>query len=448
LTAANFNTTNLTTTNISSGTITVNGITSGTLLVTTSISTGQLAVTNISAGNARYVNVIATSSSVSSLIATSATIPSLLTTNKVATNISSGTLNLSTGITSASAQLTNANVTNLTAANFNLINLTATNLSAGTLNLSIGITSASAQLTNANVTTATIPTLLTTNLTATNLSAGTLNTGRQTTGNILVTGISEGNTIEINAQGSATAPGQIVFTNTAGTGDFRIRGDGGDIQWQGGGGRVLQMGAFHGIQLIGGRNTTTDIPFEAGENAVYNTRIHNTNNSIALVVRGDTGQTENLQQWQNGSGTILARVTTEGSVLVGGNMLYGRDAFLVASTAGSTNATLTYLAKITATTGSLSAGQYIVLTTYQAGAGGGNTTRYLETRTWIDNTNGSLVGTGATPLINSGQSIPTTQFAETTLTAGIHTILLQYRTTNTGTSATIYGARVWLWRIS
>jgi hypothetical protein len=34
---------------------------------------------------------------------------------------------------------------------------------------------------------------------------------------------------------------QLLFTNTAGTGDFRIGGDGGDIYWQGGGGRSLHL---------------------------------------------------------------------------------------------------------------------------------------------------------------------------------------------------------------
>jgi hypothetical protein len=39
-----------------------------------------------------------------------------------------------------------------------------------------------------------------------------------------------------------TTTSQLLFSNTAGTGDFKIAGDGNDIYWQGGGGRALQMG--------------------------------------------------------------------------------------------------------------------------------------------------------------------------------------------------------------
>src|SRR4051812_1689879 len=50
-------------------------------------------------------------------------------------------------------------------------------------------------------------------------------------------------TIEIRRTSAISA---LVFSNTGGTGDFRIAGDGGDLFWQGGGGRNLQMGAYWG----------------------------------------------------------------------------------------------------------------------------------------------------------------------------------------------------------
>ena len=50
---------------------------------------------------------------------------------------------------------------------------------------------------------------------------------------------------------------QLLFTQTAGSGDFRIGGDGGDIFWQGGGGRGLQMGSYWTTILTGDRQTST-----------------------------------------------------------------------------------------------------------------------------------------------------------------------------------------------
>ena len=133
-------------------------------------------------------------------------------------------------------------------------------------------------------------------------------------GNVNISTASASSTLTINAQGSTTNPAKILFTNTAGNGDFQIGGEGGDIVWQGGGGRTLQMGAWHGIDLIGGRNTLTALAYLAGTNAVYNTRILNTNNSIGLIVQGVSGQTGNLQEWRNTSGTVLSSVTSTGKL--------------------------------------------------------------------------------------------------------------------------------------
>jgi hypothetical protein len=80
-----------------------------------------------------------------------------------------GTARFTTGITTPSAQITNASIGTLIN-----INASCTNISSGTLNLSTGITAASAQITNANVTTATVATLLNTNAITTNISSSTL----------------------------------------------------------------------------------------------------------------------------------------------------------------------------------------------------------------------------------------------------------------------------------
>ena len=49
-------------------------------------------------------------------------------------------------------------------------------------------------------------------------------------------------TLMIDCQHSQSYYGQIMFTNTASTGDLKILSDGGDIQWQGGGG-LFETGA-------------------------------------------------------------------------------------------------------------------------------------------------------------------------------------------------------------
>lgn len=122
--------------------------------------------------------------------------------------------------------------------------------------------------------------------------------------------------LNIDCNNSQTLPAQILFTNSAGTGDFMITGNGGDISWQGGGGRCLQMAAWHEICLVGGRCTGAILPFANGSNSTYNTIIFNTNNSIGLSIIGMSGQTVDLQQWQNSTGTVLSKVLSDGSLVI------------------------------------------------------------------------------------------------------------------------------------
>jgi hypothetical protein len=76
---------------------------SGTARITTSLTTGALFSTNIT------------------------------TTNVVATNISGGVLNLTTGVTTASAKITDANITNMTTESLKCTNSTLTTTTIGTL---------------------------------------------------------------------------------------------------------------------------------------------------------------------------------------------------------------------------------------------------------------------------------------------------------------------------
>jgi hypothetical protein len=109
-------------------------------------------------------------------------------------------------------------------------------------------------------------------------------------------------TLEIRRVGSMS---ELVFSNTAGSGDLRIAGDGGDLFWQGGGGRNLQMGAYWGIILSGDRQTAT---FPAFSNGVANTNVlalAQRDASVPLAVQGNSAtQTANLMEWRSSAATL------------------------------------------------------------------------------------------------------------------------------------------------
>ncbi len=109
-------------------------------------------------------------------------------------------------------------------------------------------------------------------------------------------------TMEIRRTGAMS---QLLFSNTASSGDFRIAGDGGDIFWQGGGGRNLQMGAYWGIVFSGDRQSAT-IPSFA--NGVANTNVlilAQRDASVPLAVQANSAsQTANLTEWRSNAATI------------------------------------------------------------------------------------------------------------------------------------------------
>jgi len=177
--------TSVTATNIAVSNVIANNVSTGTLQAPNGITVG-----NINFTGSLYQNGVAylgsqwttTSGNVSY------TTGSVIATNSLTTNASVGVLIASTGLTSASAQITNAAVTTATVATLLNTNAVSTNVSSGTLTLSTGLTSASAQITNANVTTATIATLLNTNAVSTNFSAGTVSATTITGGSISLSG--------------------------------------------------------------------------------------------------------------------------------------------------------------------------------------------------------------------------------------------------------------------
>jgi hypothetical protein len=139
---------------------------------------------------------------------------------------------------------------------------------------------------------------------------------------------------------------------------------------------------------------------------------------------------------------------TGGNIFNNSFLLHGRDTYYFSQTSATTTTSTTFQIKLTGTTGSLSSGLYNVITTYNAGGTGTNTGRFLECDFFIDNTSGQLVHTAAIPFINNSMDFPISNFSRISLTSGIHTLLVRYRTTNGGTGAILSNVQCLLYRIS
>ncbi|MEP7229669.1 MAG: hypothetical protein ABI691_05425 [Ginsengibacter sp.] len=122
-------------------------------------------------------------------------------------------------------------------------------------------------------------------------------------------------TMEVRRVGSLS---QLLFTNTAGTGDFRIGGDGGDIFWQGGGGRGLQMGSYWTTILAGDRQTSAYPAFINTPNGTGVLVAGQRDASVPLAIQANSGsQSADLTQWRNSSGTSLSVVDKSGNFGIG-----------------------------------------------------------------------------------------------------------------------------------
>ncbi|MFT3703170.1 MAG: hypothetical protein QM802_12405 [Agriterribacter sp.] len=153
-------------------------------------------------------------------------------------------------------------------------------------------------------------------------------------------------TLEIRRMGTVS---QLLFTNTAGSGDLRIAGDGGDLFWQGGGGRNLQMGAYWGIILAGDRQTVASPAFS---NGVANTNVlalAQRDESVPLAVQGNsTTQSANLMEWRSSSATLS--VMDKNGDLGIGVVTPTADLHIKAGTAAATTAPLKFTAGTNMTT--------------------------------------------------------------------------------------------------
>lgn len=130
---------------------------------------------------------------------------------------------------------------------------------------------------------------------------------------------------------------QLLFTNTAGAGDFRIGGDGNDIFWQGGGGRSLQMGSYWATIIGGDRQSSTLPAFVNGISGTSVIAQSSRDASVPLAVQGNSAtQSANLMEWRNSAGTVLDFVDKSGNASIGGSALNGTNPEQLLVDAGTT----------------------------------------------------------------------------------------------------------------
>lgn len=229
-------------------------------------------------------------------------------TNNIISNLSVGSVintnNNTTNFTCVNSIITTETIGSILATNINVTNITSSRLIINTL------TSLNTILTNV-----TLANLSATNETVTNAIITNLNSTLITANNLLLSGNTQ-NTLYIDTQSSQTNPAQLIFKNSSSIGDYRIAGDGGDLQLQGGACRALQIASSNEIRLIGGRISTGNVSFINGANSVYNTIIQNSNDSIALTIQSNNIQTSDLTVWTNNSGIILSKIDKLGHVYI------------------------------------------------------------------------------------------------------------------------------------
>lgn len=486
-------TSNLLATNISVANITLPSNVTFTNLVTTTMTSGTVRVT----GNADLTGGL---TSTTNFTATLGTIATLLSTSILATNFS--TLN---------STITSETVGSINATSVTSVNGSITTLSAGSI-VATSVTVPSLITTNYITTNATA-----TNLFLTNITVPNIYTTNITTKNFLVSGnTTTSNFVYIDCQSSTTNPGALVFKNSSGTGDVRIYGDGGDLQWIGGGSRALQMGAYHEIRLKGGSSTGTPIVQLAGSSSAYNTIIENTADSIGLRVYGNGTQTQDLTQWTSSGGTTVytrvdklgniqvtstadsisaftgGSITTSGGVSIGKSAdigstttatntstgalvvsggagfngdiyakniysnnvrlpIFGTEYNYVESLGLSSSVVTTYTLKSSLTTGSLIGGLYKVNVgwTFAAGSSTSAKGQFLALLDATAISTGTVLSEHVEILTNSTRLI-SPRFTSTTFTlsAGVHTMSLVWKTLTAAATINISNARLELFRVS
>lgn len=127
-----------------------------------------------------------------------------------------------------------------------------------------------------------------------------------------------GGNLSLNSENNGAITREITFRGTAGSGNFRIGSDGGDIFWQGGGGQMLQMGSFWGIQLIGNRGVIGAPAFTGGAAANPAVDVIGTRTGAPiLTTTPPLGFTANQQEWRSPAGTAQSVVNNRGYLGLG-----------------------------------------------------------------------------------------------------------------------------------
>jgi hypothetical protein len=210
--ATNSTVTNVTATNISSATLVssnanITNITIGTLaLSNANLATGTIATlvsSNANITNSTITNLLTTSSTIANMNSTTSSIGTLRTDlgvmseaiivkASISTSLTAANLLATTSISSGAVNATNSTVTNLVATSSTVTNLVTTNVSSGTLNLSTGLTAG-------------------TILATTSISSGAVNATNSTVTNLVATSITAGS---IFATNNVNASQSIVVQNT------------------------------------------------------------------------------------------------------------------------------------------------------------------------------------------------------------------------------------------
>lgn len=142
--------------------------------------------------------------------------------------------------------------------------------------------------------------------------------------------------VEIRRVGSVS---NLIFSNTAGSGDFRIGSDGEDIFWQGGGGRNLQMGSFWTTILTGDRQVSSFPAFSGATGLNVGVLVQGTRDvSVPLAIQANSGsQSANLTEWRNSSGTALDVIDETGRMAIGTSTFDGSNPEKLLVEAGNTS---------------------------------------------------------------------------------------------------------------
>jgi hypothetical protein len=330
---------------------------------------GGIRSTSLSSGSISTTDIIATNSTIGTF---------------VSTNVSTSTLNASTGITAASIQVTNVNATTVTAST-----ILANTITAGTISLS-GDLIVGGTLTTINITT--------TNLTDVNISTGTLNASSSTISNVLFTNISSSTLIA-----SSSTISNVLFTNISSSTLLSSNANittltAGTVDATG-----ITSGSIIATTIVGSTSVSSGLLAATNVTATNIVATGITSGSIiATTIVGSTSVSSGLLAATNVTATnVVATTLTAGSIIA--TTIVGSTS-VSSGLLAATNVTATNVVATTLTAGSIIATTIVGSTSVSSG---------LLAATNVTATN--IVATG----ITSGSIIATTIIGSTSVSSGL-----------------------------